>query len=322
MKCPKCGNEQPDVFSQCQKCRHIFHVTERTAGPASNPLMSPLVPVMSGPSIPALIGATIGAILLAAALWWLWTPEGLPVPENSYVNEKHHFAIMPPAGWVALSPENYQEMLKQLGSRLPKSLQDGLSSRRIEVGFVKLLDEPNFSPSINVVVMQTEIPELDEKQLAEGAEVLTGEFRKVMDSYKLEKSELIIVDELTSAQFSSKGTLKLKVAEARGSIKESIPGWPTYTEESPAQWASFDLKISQTLVPGKKRGYIITCTSDTKTNQEYKRSFDDTIDSFRVLERPSRFGPILMGGIQGGLLASLVYLLYFVVTALTAIIRR
>jgi hypothetical protein len=253
---------------------------------------------------------------------WLWSPEGLPVPDNSYINKKHAFAMTSPAGWVELSPDNYEEAFARLGDKLPKSLKDGLSNRRIEVGFVKLLDEPNFSPNINVVVLNTEVPELDEKQLAEGAQVLTGEYKKVLESFKLEKSELVTVDELTSAQFSSSGALKLKTAEAKGSGEETAPGWNTFKEDVPAQWRTFNLKLSQTLVPGKKRAYIITCTSEASQHQEYRRSFDDAIESFRVLERPSRFGPIVMGGVQGGLVSALAYLLYFLITSLIAIIRR
>ena len=299
MTCPKCGHEQPDVFSQCQKCRYIFPGTQRNAAPINDATPSSLISISSGPSIPAFLGAIVGVMLLGAALWWLWTPDGLPLPENPYVNEKHHFAMAAPSGWVTLNPDNYQEMFEKLGNRLPKSLQDGLSNRRIEVGFVKLLEELNFSPNINVVVMQTEVPELDEKQLGEGAQALTSEYKRVLDSYKLEKSELVTVDELTSAQFSSRGELKLKVAEAQKSVKQWPSGWKTYKEEVPAQWRTFDMKISQTLVPGKKRAYIITCTAEARQHQEYKRAFGDIIDSFRVLERPARFGPIVMGGLQG-----------------------
>jgi len=129
--------------------------------------------------------------------------------------------------------------------------------------------------------------------------VLTAEYKRLLDSYELEKSELVTVDELTSAQFTSRGTMKLKVADAQGSVRQSIPGWPTYTEQSPAQWVSYDLRMTQTLVPGKKRAYIITCTSDVNQNREYRRAFDRAIESFRVLERPARFGPIVMGGLQG-----------------------
>jgi hypothetical protein len=322
MTCPKCGNEQADVFSQCQKCRYVFPPAQ-TSGPSVPHTALPIgAPVSNGPSIPAFFGALVGAVALIATLWWLWTPEGLPVPENSYINEKHQFAMTPPAGWVALNPENYKDMLQQLGGRLPKNFQDGLANRRIEVGFLKLLEEPNFSPSVNVVVMQAEVPDLDEKQLEEGARVLTSEYEKLLESYKLEKSELVTVDELTSAQFRSRGELKLKVSEAQGFVEQGSIGWPTYKETVPAQWRSFDLKISQTLVPGKKRAYIITCTSEAKQDREYKRAFENIIDSFRVLERPSRFGQITMGAIQGGLLSSLAYLLYFIVSSLIAFIRR
>ena len=322
MTCPKCGHEQPDVFSQCQKCRYIFPSTKQNAAPVRAPFSSSPVSVSSGPSISALLGAIVGAIFLGAILWWLWTPSGLPLPEDPYINEKNHFAMAVPAGWVLLSPDNYKEMFEKLGSKLPKSLQEGLSNRQIEAGFIKLLDEPNFSPNVNVVVMQTEVPELDEKQLEEGGRVLAAQYTKVLDSYKLENSALVTVDELTSAQFNSRGELKLKVAESQGSVEQSSSGWRTYKEDAPAQWRTFDLKISQTLVPGKKRAYIITCTAEAAQHQEYRRAFANIVDSFRVLERPARFGPIVTGGIQGGLLASLAYLLYFIATSLIAFIRR
>lgn len=322
MTCPKCGNEQPDVFSQCQKCRFIFPSPQQSSPKAISSSPTPFAAIQSQSSVVSILGALAGVLVLGALLLWLWSPEGLPVPENSHINKKHAFAMTAPSGWVELSPDNYEEAFARLGDKLPKSLRDGLSTRRIEVGFVKLLDEPNFSPSINVVVMNTEVPELDEKQLAEGAQVLTGEYKKILDSFKLEKSELVTVDELTSAQFSSSGSLKLKTAEAKGAMQETAPGWNTYKEDVPAQWRTFNLKLSQTLVPGKKRAYIITCTSEGVQNQEYKRSFEDAIESFRVLERPSRFGPIVMGGVQGGLVTALAYLLYFIIASLIAIIRR
>jgi len=318
MKCPKCGHEQADVFSQCQQCRYIFIPADRSAKGEGTQISLAPSPAPRGPSITALLGAIALAILLGTLLWWLWSPEGLPLPDNAYVNQKHHFAMASPPGWIALSQDNYHDMMQQLGNRLPKSLQDGLSSRRIEVGFIKILDEPNFSPSVNVVVMQTEMPELDEKALQEGSEALSEEYKKVLNSFKMESAELVTVDELTSARFNSRGELKLNVAP----VAAQEPGPATFVDPSTAQWRTFDLRIIQTLVPGKRRAYIVTCTSEAQQSKEYKRAFDDVVDSFRVLERPSRFGPVVMGGIQGGLITALAYLLYFIVTALAALIRR
>jgi hypothetical protein len=320
MTCPKCGNEQPDVFSQCQKCRYIF---PRQSANSSTNVNSPvsLPSAESKPSLSAFFGALASLIVLFAALWWLHAPEGLPLPDDPYMNEKHHFAMSVPNGWIILTPDNYQEMFQKLGDKLPKSLQEGLSERRIEAGFIKLLQEPDFSPSMNVVVMDTEVPELDESQMEEASRVLSAQFKRVLDSYKLEKTELITVDELTSMHFSSRAGLTLKVTDSKPSYVQTLPSGRTRTVGKPEHWRTFDLQMTQTLVPGKKRAYIITCTAEAQQYEEYKRTFEKSIDSFRVLQRPARFGPIVMGALQGGLVASMAYLLYFVIMSIIAFIK-
>ncbi len=189
MTCPKCGNEQPDIFSQCQKCRYIFpRQSSNSSTDANSPVSFP-VPE-SKPSPSAFFGALAVLIALSAALWWLHTPEGLPLPEDPYTNEKHHFAMSVPNGWMVLTPDNYQEMFQKLGDKLPKSLQDGLSQRRIEAGFIKLLQEPDFSPSMNVVVMETEMPELDESQMEEASRVLSAQFNEYLSHTSLRRPSL------------------------------------------------------------------------------------------------------------------------------------
>jgi hypothetical protein len=78
----------------------------------------------------------------------------------------------------------------------------------------------------------------------------------------------------------------------------------------------------QTLIPGRNRAYIITCTALDSQYPEYRRPFNRAIESFRVLERPPRFGSIVMGGIQGGLIGALGYLLYYIVSAVIALVKR
>jgi hypothetical protein len=322
MTCPKCGNEQPDVFSQCQKCRFIFPAQPANTTSAFSLTPASLTDAGARPSIPALLGALLGLLVISAALWWLWSPEGLPLPEGAYVNGDHHFAMSVPQGWMILTKDNYQEMFQKLGDRFPKSMQDGLLQRRIEVGFLKLLQESEFSPNINIVVMQSEIPALDEKQKDEATKAITAEFSRVMESYKLESSELTTVDELTSLQYSGRASMKFKIAEAQKTFTEAPNGWRTYTGETPEQWKTYDLKMVQTLVPGKNRAYIITFTSEAAQYPEYRRAFESSIESFRVLQRPARFGPIVNAGIQGGLVAMFGYLLFFVFRALVALVKR
>jgi hypothetical protein len=318
MVCPKCGNEQPDVFSQCQKCRYIFPQTQQStrritsrSGSSGDPRRWSII-----------LGASVGAALLALALWWLHSPEGLPVVEGSYLNDTYHFAMVAPSDWITLTADNYNELFEKLGDRFPRMLQEGLSNKNIKVGFMKILDGGDFFPSANVVVIETTMPELDEEQLAEGSKVISEGFRRMLDNYKLERSELVTVDELSSAQFTSRGSLQLKVPSTQPEYKERSASGRTIQRSAPDEWKEFDLQFVQTLVPGKKRAYIITCTSLVEQYPEYRRKFEQIVDSFRVIERPSRFGPITMGALNGGLAAALGYLLIAIVMNIVSMFRK
>ncbi|MBM4160253.1 MAG: hypothetical protein FJ217_04045 [Ignavibacteria bacterium] len=322
MTCPQCGHEQPDVFSQCQKCRYIF--PPRTVYYKKPPSIESSVarPNRGAPSAPAVLGAVVGVVILGATLWWLHSPTGLPVPNGAYVNQDHHFAMLVPEDWYILTAGNYKEMFEKLGDRFPKSIRDGLSQRRIEVGFLKLLEDADFSPNINIVVMEGDMPSLDETQLKEAAQALSAQFSRMLDKYQLERKELVTVDELTAAQFTSKTSIKSKVAESQPIYKETFPGWRTTIGQSPEEWKTYDMKMIQTLVPGKKRAYIITCTALETQYPDFRRAFNNAVDSFRVLQRPPRFGKVVMGALQGGIVGAVGYLLYVIVTALIGLLRR
>lgn len=323
MTCPKCGNEQPDVFSQCQKCRYIFpRPPANVRKPIGRAGSIGSLPDGDTPSVLTLLGAVAAAAVLGLALWWLYSPEGLPLPDGAYVNDRQAFAISVPADWMVLTSDNYEEMFEKLGDRFPKTLQEGLSERKIEVGFMKLLENADFSPSVNIVIVQNEVPALNEEQKEEAARALSAEFGRVLDKYKLERSELITVDDLTSLRFTSRGAMKFKVADSEPVYRETMPGWRTATRHTPAEWKSFDLQFLQVLVPGKKRAYIITCTAMVSQYKDFRRSFENAIESFRVIERPPRFGPIITGGLQGGIIGALGYLLYYIVMALVGLVKR
>lgn len=322
MTCPKCGHEQPDVFSQCQQCRYIFPRPSANVRKHFFGSVSATAGSSNGPSLLALIGALVTVLVLGAALWWLNSPDGLPLPDGAYINEKQGFALSVPAEWIMLTAENYEEVFRKLGSRFPKPLQEGLSQRKIEVGFLKLLENADFSPSVNIVVVQSAMPELDEEQKEEAATALTAEYKRLMEKFQMEESELITVDELTSLRFISRASMKFKVTESEAIYKETVPGWQTAIGHTPEEWKSYDLKFIQILVPGKRSSYIITCTAEASQYPQYRRVFENIIESFRVMEHPSRFGAILNGAIQGGLIGALGYLLYYIFMSLVALFKR
>ncbi|MBI3577990.1 MAG: hypothetical protein HY089_01100 [Ignavibacteriales bacterium] len=326
MKCPKCGNEQPDIFSQCQKCRYIFR--KISVAEASRPLTDPVATQNNYPPPPEtrpislISGSAVLLVLFSAALWWLYTPEGSSVPEGSFINTRHRFAITPPSGWITLSPENYDEMFRLYGTKFQENLRQGLTQRKIENGFMKILPEGEFSPSVNIVVVQGEMPPLDGDQKEEAAKAISGEFAKTFDAYTLDEKELVEIDELTSLRLVSKASVKFLIAESKPIYKETIPGWRTVTGHTPAEWKTYNLKFIQTLVPGKKKGFIITCTAEANQFAQYKSAFEHMIDSFHVIERPPRFGPIMMGGIQSGLIGGIIFLLYYFATGILRLLRR
>lgn len=325
MKCPKCGNEQPDIFSQCQKCRHIFR--RISVAEASRPLTDPVTTQNNYPPpetrpIGLISASAVLLVLFSAALWWLYTPEGLPVPEGSFINARHHFAITLPSGWITLSPENYDEMFKLYGTKFQENLRQGLTQRKIENGFMKISPEGEFSPSVNIVVVQSELPPLDEDQKEEAAKAISGEFAKTFDAYTLEEKELVEIDELRSLRLVSKASVKFLIAESKPIYQQTLPDRQTVTGHTPAEWKTYDLKFIQVLVPGKKKGFILTCTAEATQFPQYRSAFNNMIDSFRVIERPPRFGSIVMGGIQSGLIGGIAYLLYYFVTGIVRLLRR
>ncbi|MCX6555744.1 MAG: hypothetical protein NTZ12_12155, partial [Candidatus Aminicenantes bacterium] len=68
------------------------------------------------------------------------------------------------------------------------------------------------------------------------------------------------------------------------------------------------LRYRQVLVPGKKRAYILTFTTHRDRGDDAAGDFQNLLDSFRVLKRPPRFGPVLNGALIGGLIAAIFFL--------------
>ncbi|MCX6557385.1 MAG: hypothetical protein NTW95_08170, partial [Candidatus Aminicenantes bacterium] len=75
-----------------------------------------------------------------------------------------------------------------------------------------------------------------------------------------------------------------------------------------SQASRLSLRYRQVFVPGKKRAYILTFTALRDEDDDAAVGFQSVLDSFRVLKRPPRFGPVLNGALIGGLIAALFFL--------------
>jgi len=327
MICPKCGHEQSDGWLSCQKCHIIFsrwkpesiadgtHSTvSESASPASSdaalerqrpsqmfgdPPPEPARPPDTKSAVPAsrrpswLLNLML-LLLAAAALWWVLNPKGLPIEPDSYTDAKGHFAIRAPEGWLTLTKENYDAIIREYGARLPANLVQAMNSQGLAVSFVRPSQAGGageFAPSLNVVTVMSAPPAINEKSKLEAAQALAGGFAAVFNGYEQESVEIIEVDKIRSLEIVSTAAVPLLSA---GEDENSV---------------TLALRFRQVLVPGKKQAYFLTCTAPQDAGEDTEESFQRAIQSFRVFKRPPRFSPVINGGLVGGLVGFFLFML-------------
>ncbi len=328
MNCPKCGSDQPDTAVECGTCGVIIakalKARQQPAAMPSPPSSAP--PPADGVADARAEEGTHAAplylvvpllIAILAAAWWLNFPLSGELTPNAYVNLKHQFALSAPPDWLQLTPENFKQLAAQYADRLPKQFAQVSANPGFEVGFVKLSDnQTDFAPSLNIVVMpfKKNLPTLTESERNLASESIVAEIKKRIAGYTVETTSIVTVDGLASLQIvgSAPMTLVLKPSEAIMSEPGAF-GLIHAIGQTEAVTKTFTLKTNQILVPGKKRGYVITYTGDADTFDEVVPLFNGVTTSFRVIERPPRFGPIVMGALNGGLIGGGIYALYILI---------
>ena len=315
MKCPSCGNEQAEGWLSCQKCHIIFSRWKPGSVVAADP-STPTGPApltaraeAAGPPRPEKMfngtpsrltvasgrpaGWLVYLLLIlpcAVALWLLLNPKGLKVMPDSYLDKKNDFAIRVPDDWLTLTKENFDVIVRQYSSRLPANIANAMSSRDLAVSFIRLGEAGEFAPAMNVVIVKGALPPINEKSKLEAAKAMADGFRAMFADYKQESVKIIEVDKIRSLEIVSTSSLRVQLPNEEGR-------------------ATLTLRYRQVFVPGKKQAYILTFTALSEAGEDSAADFQGMLDSFRVLKRPPRFGPVVNGGLIGALLGALFYLL-------------
>jgi hypothetical protein len=316
MKCPNCGNEQAEGWLSCQRCHIIF--ARWKPGSAATPVQPPPTPAASGPTRPVSMFAgpppkqtrfqeaapalparrslswVVYLVLIlpfAVALYLLLNPKGRDVEPGSYRDSLNFFAIRAPEGWLALTKENYDVIMRQYGTQLPAKLTEAVNSKNLAVSFVRLGPSGEFSPSMNVVIFKQAPPPINEKSKQEAAKAIAAGFAAQFADYRQESVKIIEVDSIRSLEILSTSTLPFKFSSAENAV-------------------NLTLRSRQVLVPGKDRAYILTFTVRRDAGEDGEAEFQGALDSFRVLKRPPRFSPVLNGAFIGGLIAAMFFLLH------------
>jgi hypothetical protein len=289
MTCPKCGHEQADGWLSCQQCHIIFSrwkgdpVAPPAAAQAGRPPSPPSDPAAAEPSRPVTLfgdrapepprpaGPAAApvvkaprpagwwvylALLLpfAAGLWWLTHPRGMAVVPGSFIDSQQRFAIHAPEGWLTLTRENFDAIVRQYGSQFPSQFTQALSDSSVAVSFVRLGPLNEFAPSLNVVVVQRALPPINEKSKQEAADAIAAGFRAVLAEYEQESVRIIEVDGLRSLEIVSSAASPFRL--------------PTTPEGE-----TLYLRYRQVVVPGKKMGFIVTSTVDMDAEDASEEDF-------------------------------------------------
>lgn len=322
MKCPKCSHEQQDGLLECQRCQIVFSRWKEAGNNEDVSSYRTPIPPQAQKEPPKPIPSTvifsiITLIVIAIIGWMLFFPKGLPIQEGSYKNEKYNFAIKIPSDWLTITPENYKEIMDQYKDRFPKNIQNLLSQNsNIAVYFVKIAKNSSFSPSVNIITAKGNMPSLNESEKEKAAKEISAGMAGAFDAYEQESADIVKVDKLKSLQIISKASMKFLSSPSEPIMEESFPGFSHVVGHTQEQWETLKLKYIQVAVPGNNAAYILTFSTSVRDFSEYEFTFQDMVNSFRVLKRPTPFGPILGGAIKGGFIGMAGYIIYYLITVL------
>lgn len=321
MKCPKCGHEQQGGLAECQACGVIFAKigsvlpARRQEREEEEPVEDESGEEAGGRRPATIVALLLAALLLGAALWWLNAPSGLPVPANAYVDKERGYAFSPPSEpWVQVNQQNVQDVLNRYRDRLPAKLQQLVRQIKFDVSFIRIPDEQEYSPSMNIGTQEVKgrLPELNEKEKNVATEQITAHMAKHLDKYRLVSSEIVVIDRIKSLYISSTSSFEIVVTPAQRVRNER--GGFSMTE---AVRKEFEIKTVQAAIPSAKAVHVFSCSYEVSDKNYSERVCDDALRSFRVLNRPPRFGSITMGALNGGLASALGCVLIFLIGRLT-----
>ena len=141
------------------------------------------------------------------------------------------YTITPPAGWTSVSAYMTEEQLAQL----PEKVRAQFRPEQVDVLFMDQAEQKlgsSFGDNVNVVVIAEVVP-LDDKTVSELKIMLTAEYSKVFDAFKM--------TDFTVIKLGAKPALRVQ---------------GTY------QLNGVDLHLNQTFIPGKTNSLVVTCTMD------------------------------------------------------------
>lgn len=269
---------------------------------------------------PPLFSVILLLLAVVAAAWWLNNPAIASIPDGAHIDQKNGFAVKAPTDWFLITPENYHTIANQVGDKIPKELSRmiGKAAPGFTVSFIKIpATDTDFSPNFNLAVIDTKgknLPPLTEGEKKKATEAVSKEFSRMLPGYRMLESKIVEVDRVDSLQIT--GQAELTVVTKQSTPIYSEPGAFGYrrvTGHTEAEKQTYQVKTIQTVIPGKGRAYALSFMFDDLKTPEMAKLHSEVLNSFKLLERPPRFGALVMGALNGGLFGAGLYLLGLII---------
>lgn len=268
----------------------------------------------SGGGLSTLVNVKLLAALAVFGYILSWWPKvmvtaPLPVEPGSYENKLHHFAMVPPAGWLRYDPSGWKELIEV--RRLPTTANDflGLAPKGpLLDGWLNPASSDRFLPVFQVQAVSNALDLWYERSpgvplFAAGASFM-GFLRDVVETTR----GLRRVDRLGAVQLE--GTANLVVdTTRREAIETDRFAKGGRFKEVPVRWF-------QVMLPGNERTYLLTGFSMEGSWEENRAAFLAAVDTFRVLdERPPPYGPLVTAVVRVGMVMLIMISGVFVLSA-------
>lgn len=331
MKCPKCGHAQADGLPECTRCGVIFaKIPSRVTAPTNviepasdgGEINADLTGIDTPKPAASIAMLSVFAVIVMSALYLVNRPTGGSAAGATQVNVEKGYAYTPPAEWLSLTPQNYEQLIQPFQDRFPADLRQFIVKARFDVSHIRIPDkEGDFAPSINLIAIDLKgqrVPELTESEKAKATEVISAQMKSILPTYRVQNSRVIEVDGIPALELS--GTASLRLVERPS---EAIYGEPgafgtrAYLGRTEEVTREIELKSVQTFVPARRYGLLLTCNFLLADPQDTQSTCRQVVNSFRVTARPARFDTITLGAINGGLIGVLGFLLFAIARRLT-----
>ncbi len=337
MNCPKCGFEQPDGTIECSKCGVIIAKalnprSAATATPPRQPVSPPRQPAAAAPapapapasSVPPQAQAMgksepmavfVFVLFLAlAAAWWINSPLSAKVPAGLQVYKNDAFALSAP-NWGEFTREKLKDPMFNLryqstGSNLPNIMGDLFAKNpTIKTMFVKLSERGEVIVGVVGVIVEPLARglRLDDAEKDKLVDKVVQSAKNTFPNYQMDSASLVEVDGLTALQVTGSSAIGASTPaqvvmgiDAAGRERGAVGVIPEVKR-------TLDGKVYHVLVPGNKYAYLIEGAGSA---EDITPVFKSVVDSFRVMDRPARFGKGVRTALNICLFGLCAYLTY------------